>query len=117
MHRSPAVSGPVIFGWTLLFVAALVRAPAEFGHYRLWLELAPEETLLRVAVGTTLLGSALFVVAIGGILPTLLARRAAPRTLHLLRVRDKERARIRVGASSKASCTSASPCRCASTRQ
>jgi len=76
----------VIFGWTLLVVAALVRAPAEFGHYRRWLELAPEETLLRVAVATTLLGSALFVVAIGGILLTLLARRAEPRTLRRLAI-------------------------------
>ena len=86
MHRPPAVSGPVIFGWTLLVVAALVRAPAEFGHYRRWLELAPEETLLRVAVATTLLGSALFVVAIGGILLTFLSRRAEPRTLRRLSI-------------------------------
>jgi len=81
LHRPPAVSGPLIFGWTLLIVAALVRAPAEFGHYRRWLELVPEETVLRVAVAATLLGSALFVVAIGGTLLTLFARRVQPRTL------------------------------------
>ena len=52
----------IIFSLTLLLVAALTPLPGEFSHYKGWLDLAPDEVLLRGVVALTLLAKTLFVM-------------------------------------------------------
>jgi hypothetical protein len=68
----------------LAFAAALALLPGEFTHYKRWLELGKDETLLRLTVLGAIL-SKTFVALLGAIvLLMLLARILRPRTLRLL---------------------------------
>lgn len=72
-----------VFALVLPVASALAQAPTEFAHYREWLELGRDETALRAAVASVLLGKTL--VAMGGLTVglRLLARRGAGARLRL----------------------------------
>ena len=55
----------MVFGLTLLLVAACIDLPSEFAHYRRWFEISSDETTLRIAILLSLLAKTLFAMGVG----------------------------------------------------
>ncbi len=65
LDRLTRGESPLVFALALPVASALAQAPAEFAHYRAWLDLGRDETALRFVVASVLLGKTL--VAVGGL--------------------------------------------------
>ena len=80
----PSRLPPIAFAAVFALAGALALLPAEFGHYRRLLEIGQEETLLRVAVLSSVLAKSLLalLLVVGSVV--LAAARARPGRLRAL---------------------------------
>jgi membrane-anchored protein YejM (alkaline phosphatase superfamily) len=76
-NRRPCLA----FAWTVPLLAAAALFPAEFSHYKRWLELGTDDVGLRVALAAGLASKTLVATAIGGGLLALVAQKFELRSL------------------------------------
>ncbi len=74
----------MVFAIVLPLASAVILLPGEFSHYRRWLELGSDETVLRLGVLSAIFAKTLVVLLVCIGLLAFCARTLQPRTLRLL---------------------------------